>query len=172
MASTGKNKKEDTKISQERVEQFLKGEITLAELQGISVEQAYLFADIGYKLCKQGRYDEASTIFKGLVVLNPNDGYFHGCLASILARQDNLDEALECYDKSYKIDNKNGDVLVGRAEIYLKQGRFNEAMQDLHAVLKCESKEYKDAISRAHALAGATAKIIEDLMKKKASAKK
>ncbi|MES2504525.1 MAG: hypothetical protein V4534_06570 [Myxococcota bacterium] len=64
--------------------------MSIAELIGISKEEAYEMAEIGYRLLLQGKSAEAATIFEGLLVLNPDDNY----LQNLLNRAKNYDEDL------------------------------------------------------------------------------
>ena len=54
-------------ITSEKLEQWIKGEITWAQVEGITMDQAYAFAELGYQLFEQGRYEDAQQIFEGLV---------------------------------------------------------------------------------------------------------
>ncbi len=54
--------------------------MSLAELIGISKNDAYEIAELGYQLLLQGKSEEAIKIFEGLLILNPNDSYIKNLL--------------------------------------------------------------------------------------------
>ncbi len=54
--------------------------MSVAELLGVSKDQAYEVAELGYRLLLQGKSAEAITIFEGLLVLNPEDSYLQNLL--------------------------------------------------------------------------------------------
>lgn len=161
-------------LTKENLERFIKGEITWAQANGLTMEQVYSFAEFGYNLFEQGRYEDARKIFEGLIVLNPYDGYFHSVLGSIFARQGLDQAALKEYTTSLELDPNNAQVHVNRAELYLKSGQFEEAMTDLKQAVSVDPIGHNvPAIARARALAAATAALIQDVLNaKKGSPKK
>lgn len=54
--------------------------MSLAELIGISKNDAYEIAELGYQFLLQGKTEEAIKIFEGLLVLNPEDSYIKNLL--------------------------------------------------------------------------------------------
>jgi tetratricopeptide (TPR) repeat protein len=118
-------------FTQENLTRFVLGEITWAELTGLTMAEAYSFATIAFNMFEQGKYDQAQTIVEGLVISNPYDGYFHSLLASIYGRKGMLDEARDSYTVSIELDPRNLPSLVNRAEIYLQRGEIEKALKDL-----------------------------------------
>src|SRR5690242_19042898 len=57
-------------LSDENLTKFVLGEITWAELTGLTMQDAYAFAELAYNLFEQGKYDQAQTIVEGLVISN------------------------------------------------------------------------------------------------------
>ena len=76
---------------------FLVGDITLAQLEGITADEMYSIADTGYDLFEAGKLEEAKSIFEGLACYNPMDAYFHTVLGSIYQREANYEEAARQY---------------------------------------------------------------------------
>lgn len=157
----------ETPFNQENFKRFVLGEITWAQLQGLTMEEAYAFAELAYTLFEQGKYDEAQTIFEGLVISNPYDAYFHAMLGAIYARKDMQEEAAEEYSIAIELDPENIAAHVNRAEILLQHGEFELAMEDLKAAIKLDPNGEDPAGLRARALAGATAAIIEEVLQQK-----
>lgn len=158
----------ETPFNEENFKKFVLGEMTWAQLQGMSMEEAYAFAELAYTLFEQGKYDDAQTIFEGLVISNPYDAYFHAMLGAIYARKDMQEEAAEEYSIAIELDPESISAYVNRAEILLQHGEFEIAMEDLKAAIKLDPKGEDPAGLRARALAGATAAIIEEILQQKA----
>src|SRR5207253_11473385 len=49
------------------------GNTTFGEVLGITADQAYNLAEMGYRLLQEGQLDDAEIMFRGLVTLNPLD---------------------------------------------------------------------------------------------------
>jgi len=158
----------ETPFNAENFQKFVMGEMTWAQLQGLTMEEAYAFAELAYTLFEQGKYDDAQTIFEGLVISNPYDGYFHAMLGAIYARKDMQEEAAEEYSIAIELDPENIAAYVNRAEILLQHGEFEIAMEHLQAAIKLHPNRDDPAGLRARALAGATAAIIEEILEQKA----
>jgi tetratricopeptide (TPR) repeat protein len=156
-----------TTFTQENLEKFIMGEITWAELEGMSMEEAYAIADLGYTLFEQGRYDDAQTVYEGLVIGNPYDAYFHTMLGAIYAKKNMHEEAAEEYSIAIELDPKNISAYVNRGELLLQHGEFEYAMDDLKAAIDLDPKAENPSGIRARALAAATAAIIKEVLEKK-----
>lgn len=159
-----------TTFTQENLEKFIMGEITWAELEGMSMEEAYAIADLGYTLFEQGRYDDAQTVYEGLVIGNPYDSYFHTMLGAIYAKKNMHEEAAEEYSIAVELDPKNISAHVNRGELLLQHGEFEYAMDDLKAAIELDPKAENPSGIRARALAAATAAIIKEVLEKKGKA--
>ena len=142
--------------------EFVLGNITLGELEGIGKEVQYQIAERGYKLLNAGKLKEAEKIFKGLITLDPFDSYFHTVLGSIHQRQDMKDEAIEEYSRALKVNPFNATALANRGEIYFQQGRVLEATQDFQAAIENDPECKEPATLRCRVLSMALAKTIEE----------
>lgn len=152
-------------FTQENLVKFVVGEITWAELTGLTMQEAYSFAEIAYNLFEQGKYDQAQTIVEGLVISNPYDGYFHGLLGAIYGRKGMHEEASEEYTIAIDLDPTNISAFVNRAEIALQHGEIEKALKDLKKAIELDPKGEKPFGVRARALAAATASILEEALK-------
>lgn len=148
-------------MTSQSVNLYLKGELTWAQIAGISIEQAYAIAELGYNLFTQGKLDEAEKIFLGLIEVNPKDGYFQSVLGSIFARQDRLKEALVAFNTAVSLGQADAHVFLNRAEISLQSGDLQEALQDLRRVMELDSNFQSKTHLRAKALAATTAQTIQ-----------
>lgn len=112
------------------VARFARGEATWAELEGFRFEDAQRIAEVGCDLIAAERWNDAETIFGGLVALNPNDPAAQVALASVLRQLERPSEALAHYDAAVRIEPTNVTALVGRGELRLQKGE-REGMGDL-----------------------------------------
>ena len=62
---------------------FIEGQITLGDLEGIPKEAQYQLAEKGYQLLEEGKFQDAQTVFQGLLALDPYDAYFLTALAPL-----------------------------------------------------------------------------------------
>ena len=144
-------------FSPDRVEKFIMGELTLGQLYGISIEEAYSVAELGYTFMEQGRLNEAQTVFQGLVISNPYDAYFHTILGSIYQRQENIDGAIEEYSIAIGLDPANLEAYVNRGELLIRKGNFQIAAADFKSALTLDPDGHSPSANRARALASVTA---------------
>jgi len=154
-------------FSDENLTKFVLGEITWAELTGLTMQDAYAFAEIAYNLFEQGKYDQAQTIVEGLVISNPYDGYFHSLLGSIYGRKGMHEEAQEEYSIAIELNPKDLASHVNRAEILLQHGEIEKALRDLKTAVDLDPKGDQPFGIRARALAQATASVLEEAMREK-----
>jgi tetratricopeptide (TPR) repeat protein len=154
------------------IEKFILGEITWAQLQGITMEQAYAMAEFGYGLYKEGKYHDAQKLFEGLIICNPYDSYFQNMLGAVYQQLDMKDEALESYTHAIELDEENLHAWVNRGELLLQNGDFDKALDDLKRAIGLDPDGKDAAGLRARALAMATANAMEALQKVMAGAAK
>jgi Flp pilus assembly protein TadD len=136
---------------------FIKGEITWAQLEGMTIDEAYAMAEMGHTFLEQGRIEDAKTIIEGLVIGNPYDAYLHSLLGTIYAREDNEEDAVEEFSIALGLDPENVDALVARGELFLRHGEFEDAMEDLNKAIELDPEGEHPPTLRARALAAATA---------------
>jgi tetratricopeptide (TPR) repeat protein len=157
-------------FTEENFKKFLFGKITWAQLEGMTMEQAYAIAEFGYTMYGQGRYKDAQTLFEGLVIGNPYDPYFHAMLGAIYTKLDMHEEAAQEFNIAIELDPEDINSYVNRGELLLQHGEFEYAMEDLKAAIDLDPEGKNPASLRARALAAATAAAIKELIDKKAAA--
>lgn len=156
-------------FTEENFKKFLMGKITWAQLEGMTMEQAYAIAEFGYTMYGQGRYKDARTLFEGLVIGNPYDPYFHAMLGAIYTKLDMHEEAAQEFSIAIELDPEDINSYVNRGELLLQHGEFEYAMEDLKAAIDLDPEGKNPASLRARALAAATAAAIKELIDKKAA---
>ncbi|MCC7380447.1 MAG: tetratricopeptide repeat protein [Deltaproteobacteria bacterium] len=135
-----------------RIEAFLRGDLTLGELEGISKESQYQMAQVGHSLLREGKRDQAKKIFEGLQALDPYDAYFHATLGAIAQEEGDVEKAERLYTRSLEINPFSIPALAGRGEIRLIAGRFQDAITDLAAALKEDPEAKQPATKRVRGL--------------------
>src|SRR5262249_26625293 len=128
----------EVQIPKELVERLAYGEITLAELVGLSRRTLYAIAEVGYQMLTSGKLQEAKQIYQGLVAADPYDSVFHCHLAATHHKLGELDEAMEEYTKALEFNYANIDALSGRGEIYFNRGRLSDAVTDLKSAIELD----------------------------------
>lgn len=142
------------------VQDFVLGNITLGELEGIGKDVQYGLAEQGYKMINSGKLGDAEKVFKGLIALDPFDSYFHTALGSILQKQDVKDEAIVEYSRALQINPFNATALANRGEIHFQKGELLEAMRDIQAALHNDPEGEEPATVRCRVLAMTLSKTI------------
>src|SRR5690349_13943681 len=66
-----------------RLKAYVKGDLTWAELEGMTFEQARGIAQVGCDLAEAGRVEEARVLFEGLVEGNPHDAAARAALGTL-----------------------------------------------------------------------------------------
>lgn len=151
----------------ERVEKWLKGELSLQQLTAISGPEMLQMAMIGFRMYEQGRYGEAKMIFQGLVTLDPKESYFLTALGAVYLAEDDLDEAKRHLDRSIAVNPKELAAFVNRGEVQLRQGKVLEAAQDFMKAVELDPKAKDPLTLRAKVLAAAALETIEAAQKDK-----
>jgi tetratricopeptide (TPR) repeat protein len=144
-------------MSPDRVEKFIMGELTLGQLYGIAIEEAYSIAEIGYTMMEQGRLKDAQTVFQGLVISNPYDGYFHAVLGSIYQKLGMVDGAIEEYTLALGLDPANVEAYVNRGELLISKGDFLDAAADFKRAIDLDPNGENPVANRARTLASIVA---------------
>lgn len=108
--------------TRDRMRRFMNDELTWAEVEGMTFEQAQKIAEVGCDLAARGRLNDARIIFEGLVAGNPKDTSAQAALGTVYERLNRRDEALACYDRALALFEGNVVALASRGELRLKRG--------------------------------------------------
>lgn len=149
--------------SPERVEKWVKGEMSLQELQGITGPEMLSLAMIGFQMYEQGKFDEAGTIFVGLNALDPKESYYVTALGAVHLAQDNLDAALTCFNLAIQLNDHEVASYVNRGEVFLRQGKIKEAAFDFKKAVELDPQGKDPLTARARVLAAAALEMIRDV---------
>jgi tetratricopeptide (TPR) repeat protein len=144
-----------------RIEKWVRGEITLRELNQISGPEMLEMAVIGFNMFEQGRYREARTIFTGLATLDPKEAYYRTALGAVDLAEEDLDSAHYNFTLAIGLNPKEIASFVNRGEVNLRKGKMLEAAYDFKKAVELDP-ENKDPLSmRARLLAAAALDTIQ-----------
>ena len=139
-----------------KLEALTTGEITFAEIAGITFQRAQQIAQTGCDLAAAGQLEDARVIFEGLVTLNRKDTAAHAALGTVYQRLGRIDDALASYGRALAGDPKNVVALANRGELRMKRGEV-EGMDDLVKAVAADPNGELPASRRAQALLKAAA---------------
>ena len=163
-------------ITEEDIRQLMDGERSFQDFFDLSDDVLLVWANQGYFFYNQGKYEEAETIFKGLVTLNDKIAYYHTALGSIYEAQEKYDEALAAFEDALKLDERDICAIVNRGEIRLRQGQILEAAEDFQKGITYDEENIEKAkaageqnplsdpaAQRARALAVVTYEVLKEI---------
>jgi tetratricopeptide (TPR) repeat protein len=137
---------------QERVDRWLKGQLTSAELYEISPPLFKALAEYGCLLYEQGKYETARVVFEALATINSADPNVHKFLGSIYQIQKKWDAAYYHYTQSLRLSPDDLFVLVNRGESLIHLQRPREAAEDLKRTIQLDPQGHHPAGRRARVL--------------------
>ncbi len=105
-----------------RIRAFLNGEITWAQVEGMTAEKAAQIAKLGCELADRGRLNDSRVLFEGLVAVNPKDAAAHAALGGVYQKLGRREDARACFDQALAIAPHNPVALANRGELRLKGG--------------------------------------------------
>ncbi|NNE08620.1 MAG: tetratricopeptide repeat protein [Gemmatimonadetes bacterium] len=159
---------------EEAIKGFLTGDLTLAQLEGLTAEDLYAMADVGYDLLEEGRVDDARKVFEGLNVYNPFGPYFHSVLGSIYQKLGMPDESLRHYESAVELFPEDihswtnaGELMLELSAKYadeneeVSQKLFHEALCALERAVELDPECESAAALRARALIGVVVSAFE-----------
>ena len=116
------------------MQRWAEGKATLRDVRGYTDDELYAIAKTAYFFYYQGRIAEARTLFQGLYAINPADAYFAKALGVVEMAAGNPQGALAAYDVALKLDARDAQAYVGRAEVRLSLGQKAQALEDLRRI--------------------------------------
>ena len=153
-----------------KLKAFARGEVTWAEVEGMTFEQAKSIAQVGCELAAAGRYEEARILFEGLVEGNPKDAASRAALGTVYQKLGRLEDAVTEYSAALARDPANPVALVNRGELYLRRGN-RQGFTDLAHAVEADPKGQTSAGRRAKALVRAIALAAVEKVKEEPRAK-
>lgn len=137
---------------QERLKKFARGDLTLAELEGVDGDSQKKLAELGYRLLESGKLDDARRIFEGLVALNPKEPYFLLAVGAAAQREERFEDAERWYSKALERDDHNPIAWANRGEVRVMLANIEGATDDLIQAVKLDPKGATPQTKRAAGL--------------------
>jgi Flp pilus assembly protein TadD len=148
-----------TQINEEtarKLRAFARGEMTWAEVEGMTWERARAAIAAGCELAAAERLDEACVVFEALVAMDPKDAVSQAALGTVYQKLGRPLDAEAAYSAALRIDAKNAVALSNRGELRLKRGD-KEGAVDLARAIEADPEGETVAARRARALLRALA---------------
>lgn len=149
--------------SREDVQKWLRGEMTLQELNGLSPEVMNYIAQTGYYLYTAGRYPDARIVFEGLAAMSPKEAYYFSALGAVYLAENDLPMAAKVLSRAIELDPRDQSALVNRGEVYLRTGELVSAAQDLRKAVELDPEGREPFTARALAMGRAASEAIKFL---------
>src|SRR5262245_33801301 len=105
-------------------------------------EETFLAAERGHALFLQGRYEEATIIFEGLMAMDPANVYCANALSALYIRHGQVARAVELLDGIVEIYPNDGDTRARRCEALLLIGRVADARKDWEILRRSSKTEF------------------------------
>ena len=144
--------KEVMEISAQKVVDFLKGNLSWAEMFNVPKKMVRDMVEYGYLQFQSGRYEEAERFFKMLTIMDWNNSYYHSMMGSILQRQKRFGEAVAEYSEAIKLNPRDAVSLANRGEIYMQHKLFDDAVADFEIAASLDPKKENKWANRARLL--------------------
>jgi Flp pilus assembly protein TadD len=127
------------------------GEMTWAEVEGMTFEEAKAIAQVGCELAASGRLEEARGVFEGLVEGNPRDAAMRAALGTVYQKLGRVQDAMTEYSAALERDPKNPVALTNRGELRLRSGD-RQGLNDLALAVEADPHGETHAGRRAKSL--------------------
>ena len=137
-----------------RIQAFRRGQLSWAQVEGLSWQQAQRIATTACDLATAGRLEEARRLLVGLVGVNPADSASWATLGAVYQRLGFEESARSSWDEALGLDPDNTVALAHRGEARLKKGDRN-GLVDLERALATDAQGRTAAGRRARALVDA-----------------
>ena len=161
-------------ITPAQLTEIAAGKKTWAEAMGMTRQEAFGLAQSAYRSFEFGQQDKGVAVMQMLVELNPKVAAFHALLGGMKGRLGDDEAALACYAKAVALEPSNLAARVNRAELFLKSGALDKALDDLLAATKADPEQKTALGKRAWRLARTTSEALKELIanSKRAPAKR
>ena len=142
----------DTEKALEDMKEFVEGDATWAETQGIPKQMLFDIAEQAYLKFKGGRLKEAKDLFKGLCLLDHTVAYFHTGLGAVYQKEQQYFDALAEYTVAIELDPGDITAYVNRGEVYYHMGLDEQPLEDLDQAIALDPEGKDPWANRARFL--------------------
>lgn len=103
-------------------------------------------------MLESGNFDQALTVFEGLVATAPQDSSFRTYLGATLANLERHEDAFREFTAALRLDPKNVDALVARGELLVRANQIPLALDDFEKALKLDPQRRMQSTHRAQTI--------------------
>lgn len=151
--------------TEKRAQAVRDGKMNLRDYHAISGPEMLQMALIGFRMYEQGKYQEAKTIFGGLISLEPLEAYYHTAMGAVFLAEEDLEMARHYFNGAIALNPKEVAPYVNRGEVNLRDGKILEAAEDFAKAVELDPKFEDPLTQRARVLAAAALEMIENAQK-------
>ncbi|MBI2337199.1 MAG: hypothetical protein HYU97_10625 [Deltaproteobacteria bacterium] len=144
--------KKDVEAAVKRMEDFVAGKITWAQVQELPKKFLADLAEFAYVQFKNNRFAEAEKIFRGLSVIDHQQSYYHTALGAIYQKQSKHADSLVDYTVAINLNESDIVALVNRGEVYWTIGMATHALEDLNKAINLDAENKNPWGNRARFL--------------------
>jgi len=133
----------------------------------LTEQQTAAIAALGYNLYEQGKMSEATTVFNGLVAIDPGNyiGYAGLGAVALASEPPQLDLAVANLREAARLNSKDPTVHANLGEALLRQAKFEEAAGAFEKALELDPEEEDAGANRARAILDGMEIVIEEVQK-------
>jgi tetratricopeptide (TPR) repeat protein len=137
----------------------------LAKYFGVSADQMQAFAALGLELFRQGRMNDAATVFRGMIALDDQSYCGHAGLGALALMQNSpdLDSAVKNLQRAAELNPDDPNVLATLGEALLRSARFEDAAAAFRRALNLDPAAAHAGTKRARAIICAIDLIAENV---------
>jgi tetratricopeptide (TPR) repeat protein len=154
-------------LTLETVQKALDGEAPINSIFGFTPEQIGGIASLGYELYEQGKMEEATQVFRGLIALDESNYLGYAGLGAVALAQEPpaLDMAVNFLTRATQLNGSDPSIYANLGEAYLRQAKFEEAAQAFEKALDLDPEEEDPGANRARAIIDGMEIVMAELQK-------
>lgn len=116
----------------------------------LSATELWSLCKLGHQLYTRDRFDDAATIFEGIVALDESLGYAWHALGLIARKRSNPDRAVDCFQRRLELEPEAAESRVQLAETLRETGDRQRALRLLEYLT--DSPDDSEAARRGRVL--------------------
>ncbi|PYX43171.1 MAG: hypothetical protein DMG81_00175 [Acidobacteria bacterium] len=138
---------------------------SLNQILGVTPAQEQSLAVIGFNFYRQGKMNEAETVFKGLTALDEHSYYGYAGLGAVALakRPPDLKTAYENLSKAVALNPNDPSVQANLGETLLRAGKLEDAKGPLEKAFQLDPGHNDAGANRARALVGGLNTIVQQV---------
>jgi len=145
----------ETQLTPEAARKLLSGDTPLREAMGVPLSELMLMASQAYDLWRQGRREDAETLYRGIVALDAGVPWGHAGLGLAAMEQGELEAAESHLRRAVAADSTDPSIQVNLAECLIRRDQLVGALEILEAVVENpEHASHPGAVRAAAILTG------------------